>query len=227
MNRHRRNFLALTASGLAVSLTRPAFADPQEPDLIVHNAKVHTVDGATPKAQAFAVRAGRFVAVGSNDIKSLAGKKTQAIDAKGMMVVPGFIDTHNHCGAGGVGIEKPGGAGLLYDVMAGNPYEVEHVSIASIVAKLKAKAATLPPGTWVMGWFLDDTKLADGRALNIQDLDKVSADHPVAVVHRGGHTFFVNSKAFQLASVTKNTPNPYGGTFDKDSAGELNGYEYD
>ena len=223
MNRHRRDFLALTASGLAVSLTRPAFADPQEPDLIVHNARVHTVDGATPKAQAFAVRAGRFVAVGSNDIKSLAGKKTQAIDAKGMMVVPGFIDTHNHCGAGGVGIEKPGGAGLLYDVMAGNPYEVEHVSIASIVAKLKAKAATLPPGTWVMGWFLDDTKLADGRALNIQDLDKVSADHPVAVVHRGGHTFFVNSKAFQLASVTKNTPNPYGGTFDKDSAGELNG----
>jgi predicted amidohydrolase YtcJ len=223
MNRHRRDFLALTASGLAMGMPRAAFADPQEPDLIVHNARVHTVDGAMPRAQAFAVRAGRFVAVGGNEIKSLAGKKTQAYDAKGMMVVPGFIDTHNHAGAGSVGSGGSGGEGLLYNVHVGNPYEVEQVSIASIVAKLKAKAQTLPPGTWVMGDFLDDTKLADKRPLNVHDLDKVSADHPVVVVHRGGHTFFVNSKAFQLAGVTKDTPNPYGGTFDKDAGGALNG----
>ena len=74
------------------------FADPQDPDLIVHNARVHTVNDALPKAQAFAVRAGRFVAVGGDDIRSLAGKKTRVFDAKGMMVVPGFIDTHNHAG---------------------------------------------------------------------------------------------------------------------------------
>jgi len=200
-----------------------ALADPQEPDLIVHNARVHTVDNAVPKAQAFAVRAGRFVAVGGEDIKSLAGKKTRSLDAKGMMVVPGFIDTHNHAGAGGIGNGYAGGEGLLYDVHVGNPYEVEQVSIASIIAKLKTKAATLPPGTWVLGNFLDDTKLADKRPLNVHDLDKVSADHPVMVVHRGGHTIFVNSKAFQLAGVTKATPNPFGGTFDKDGNGELNG----
>jgi len=170
------------------------------------------------------VRAGRFVAVGSNDIKSLAGKKTQVIDAKGMMVVPGFIDTHNHAGAGGAAFTgNAGGEGLLYDVHVGNPYEVEQVSIASIIAKLQAKAKTLPPGTWVLGNFLDDTKLADKRPLNVHDLDKVSPDHPVGVVHRGGHTFFVNSKTFQLAGVTKATPNPFGGTFDKDAQGELNG----
>ena len=107
MNRHRRDFLALSSASLT-GLSSRAFADPQEPDLIVHNDRVHTVDGALPKAKSFAVRAGRFVAVGSNDIKNLAGKKTQITDAKGMMVVPGFIDTHNHCGAGGVGIGKPG-----------------------------------------------------------------------------------------------------------------------
>jgi len=200
-----------------------AFADPQEPDLIVHNARVHTVNDALPKVQAFAVRAGRFVAVGGDDIRSLAGKKTRVFDAKGMMVVPGFIDTHNHAGAGGIGNGNAGGEGLLYDVHVGNPYEVEQVSIASIIAKLKAKAATLPPGTWVLGNFLDDTKLSDKRPLNVHDLDKVSADHPVIVVHRGGHTIFVNSKAFQLAGVTKATPNPFGGTFDKDASGELNG----
>lgn len=220
---NRRGFMALSAGGLT-GLSGWAFADPQEPDLIVFNAKVHTVDTALPKAEAFAVRAGRFVAVGSNDIKSLAGKKTQLYDAKGMMVVPGFIDTHNHAGAGGRAFTgNAGGEGLLYDVAVGNPYEVEQVSIASIIAKLKAKAATLPPGTWVIGTFLDDTKLADKRTLTVHDLDKVSADHPVGVIHRGGHTLFVNSKAYQMAGITKATPDPFGGTFDKDGNGELNG----
>jgi hypothetical protein len=219
---NRRRFMSLLGGAVA-GAAAPAFADPQEPDLIVHNARVHTVNDALPKAQAFAVRAGRFVAVGGGDIKSLAGKKTRVFDAKGMMVVPGFIDTHNHAGAGGIGNGNAGGEGLLYDVHVGNPYEVEQVSIASIITKLKAKAATLPPGTWVLGNFLDDTKLADKRPLNVHDLDNVSADHPVIVVHRGGHTIFVNSKAFQLAGVTKATPNPFGGTFDKDANGELNG----
>jgi len=213
----------LMGGAVAGAALDPAFADPQEPDLIVHNARVHTVNDALPKVQAFAVRAGRFVAVGGDDIRSLAGKKTRVFDAKGMMVVPGFIDTHNHAGAGGIGNGNAGGEGLLYDVHVGNPYEVEQVSIASIIAKLKAKAATLPHGTWVLGNFLDDTKLSDKRPLNVHDLDKVSADHPVIVVHRGGHTIFVNSKAFQLAGVTKATPNPFGGTFDKDASGELNG----
>jgi len=223
MSGHRRQFLALTGGGIAGTLAGAAFADPQEPDLIVFNAKVHTVDATLPRASAFAVRAGRFVAVGDDDIKSLTGKKTQIFDAKGMMIVPGFIDTHNHAGAGGVGNGYAGGEGLLYDTHVGNPYEVEQVSIASIITKLRAKAATLPPGTWVLGNFLDDTKLSDKRPLNVHDLDKVSSDHPVIVVHRGGHTAFVNSKAFQLAGVTKSTPNPFGGTFDKDAGGELNG----
>jgi len=140
------------------------------------------------------------------------------------MVVPGFIDTHNHAGAGGAAFTgNAGGEGLLYDVHVGNPYEVEQVPIASIIAKLKTEAQRLPPGTWVVGNFLDDTKLADKRPLNVHDLNKVSADHPVGVVHRGGHTFFVNSKAFQMAGVTKATPNPFGGTFDKGPDGELNG----
>lgn len=213
----RRRFMSLAGGGFVGSVgmqwAGAASADPQEPDLIVYNAKVHTVDNATPMAQAFAVRSGRFVAVGSNDIKSLAGRRTQSYDANGMMIVPGFIDAHNH----------GGGEGLLYDVLVGNPYEVELVSIDSIVSKLKAKARTVPPGTWVEGFFLDDTKLKDKRPLNVHDLDKATTDHPVAVHHRGGHTTFVNSKAFQMAGITKNTPNPFGGTYDKGQNGELNG----
>jgi predicted amidohydrolase YtcJ len=186
----------------------------QDPDLVVFNAKVYTVDPLEPTAQAFAVKAGRFVAVGSTeDVKTLIGKRTQAFDAKQMTVVPGFIDAHNHAP----------GAILLYEVLVGNPYEVEFVTIASIVDKLRARARETPPGFWVEGYFFDDTKVQDKRALNIQDLDRVSGDHPVAVRHRGGHTSYYNSKAFALAGVTKNTPNSPAGTFDRDANGELNG----
>ena len=211
-NHNRREFMNLTA-GVLAAIAAARAAD-QDADLVVFNAKVHTVDAAKPRAQAFAVKGGRFIAVGSNDeIKSLIAKSTQTFDAKQMTIVPGFIDCHNHA-TGNV---------LLYEVLVGNPYEVEFVTIASIVEKLKAKAAQLPPGTWVEGYFFDDTKVKDGRLINLHDLDEVSKDHPVAVHHRGGHTSFYNSKAFEMADINKSTPNPPGGTFDRDANGNLNG----
>ena len=112
---------------------------------------------------------------------------------------------------------------LLNEVLVGNPFEVEFVSIRSIIGKLRERAQQTPPGTWVEGYFFDDTKLSDKRALNIRDLDEVSTEHPVIVRHRGGHTYFYNSKAFAMAGVTKDTPNPMGGTYDKDANGNLNG----
>src|SRR6202051_4393273 len=126
-------------------------------------------------------------------MKSLIGKRTQVLDARWMTIVPGFIDAHNHAP----------GAILLYEVLVGNPYDVEFVTIASIVDKLRAKARETPPGFWVEGYFFDDTKVKDGRQLNVHDLDQVSRDHPVAVRHRGGHTSYYNSKALALAGVTK------------------------
>ena len=91
----------------------------QDPDLIVINAKVYTMDTRAPRAEAFAVTNGRFTAVGTtNDIKGLAGTRTQTFDAKGMTVVPGFIDCHNHAG----------GEVLLNEVLVGNPFDVEFVT---------------------------------------------------------------------------------------------------
>lgn len=218
----RRDFMGFAVAGAAgvAGSAAPAWlqaaqsARSIEPDLVVVNAKVYTMDDRAPQAQAFAVHNGRFVAVGTSaEIRSLATRRTQVIDAKGMTVVPGFIDTHNHAG----------GTTLLYEVLVGNPFEVEFVSIASIIAKLKARAAQTPPGQWVSGYFHDDTKLTDKRQLTRQDLDQVSTEHPVVVRHRGGHTSFYNSKAFELAKVTKDTPAPAGGTFDKDANGELSG----
>ena len=228
-NRHsRREFMGLTAAGAAGALTRPWTGESQSAafvrawqgaqgsaaDLVVFNAKVYTMDPAVPRAEAFATMGGRFVAVGSTaDIKGLIGKRSQTFDAKGMTVVPGFIDTHNHAG----------GTTLLYEVLVGNPFEVEFVTIASIIDKLRTKARQTPAGMWVEGYFHDDTKLKDKRPLTVHDLDQVSTEHPVAVQHRGGHTSFYNSKAFELAGITANTPNPPGGTFDRDATGALNG----
>ncbi len=194
--------------------TQAATAGGQDPNLIVLNAKVHTMDSRSPRAEAFAVTGGRFTAVGSSsDIKGLAGKNTQTFDAKGMTIVPGFIDCHNHAV----------GETLLNEILVGNPFEVEFVSIRSIIGKLRARAQQTPAGTWVEGHFFDDTKVSDKRALTIRDLDEVSTEHPVIVRHRGGHTYFYNSKAFAMAGVTKDTPNPMGGTYDKDADGNLNG----
>jgi hypothetical protein len=167
-----------------------------------------------PRAEAFAVRSGRFQAVGSNEkVRNLARRNTTIYDAQQMCIVPGFIDCHNHAEA----------ETLLYGVLVGNPFEVEFVSIDSIVDKLRRRAAELPPGTWVEGEFFDDTKVRDKRALNIHDLDRVSNQHPVVVHHRGGHTAFFNSVAFRLAGITKDSPNPSGGTFDHDASGALTG----
>ena len=226
-HRSRREFMNVTGATVAgvvgapflggatkVQAVQAAVTGGQDPDMLVVNAKVYTVDPRAPRAEAFAITNGRFSAVGSTaDIKGLAGKSTQVYDAVGMTIVPGFIDCHNHAG----------GETLLYDVLVGNPFEVEFVSILSIVGKLKAKAQTLPPGTWIEGYFFDDTKVKDTRGLHKKDLDEVSKDHPVVVRHRGGHTSFYNSKAFEMAGITKNTPNPMGGTYDKDPDGQLNG----
>jgi predicted amidohydrolase YtcJ len=210
----RRGVLGAAAATLGSWPARGAIlADPRSADMVVRHAHVYTMS-SSPRAEAFAVRDGRFIAVGSNEaIGSLIGRGTQVLDARGMTVVPGFIDCHLH----------PEGETLLYEVLVGNPFEAEFVTIGSIISKLKERAARTPPGQWVQGFFYDDTKVKDGRLITRDDLDRVSSDHPVVVYHRGGHTSFYNSKAFSLAGVTKTTPNPFGGTFDRDASGELNG----
>src|SRR5271168_5506397 len=123
----RRDFMAMTGAGIAgAAIPRWAaavesFAKARDAELVVFNAKVYTVEPRVPNAEAFAVRGGKFIAVGkSEQIKGLIGKGTQTIDAQGMTVVPGFIDSHNHAS----------GNTLLYEVLVGNPYEVEFVTIA-------------------------------------------------------------------------------------------------
>ena len=179
------------------------------PDLIVHAGTVHTVDDAQATAQSFAVKGGRFIAVGSrSDVENLRAAGTHVIDAGDAIAVPGFIDAHTH----------PAGAGLseLKNV------NVDVRSIAEIQERMAARARETPPGEWIVGFKYDDTKLSEGRPINRRDLDEAVPDHPAVVGHRGGHTSVYNSRAFEAAGITADTPDPDGGRFYREG-GELTG----
>src|SRR6266478_9097108 len=191
----RRGFMNLTGAGIAalVGGAWPGTAaanEGRDADLVVFNAKVYTVDSRAPKVEAFAVKAGRFIAVGNTSkMKALIGDGTQTFDAKQMAVTPGFIDCHNHA---------PGDV-LLYEVIVGNPYVVEFVTIDSIVEKLRSKAAQTPPGMWIDGYFLaikgsiTSGKLADFVVLsdNLFTVDKQKIkDLQIVRTVVGGNTVY-------------------------------------
>ena len=211
----RKEFLglgALLAGGAACAELPGSEAqgpgdDDRQPDLAVLNGRVYTVDDAAPQAEAFAVKHGRFIAVGrTDDVRNLVGPNTDVIDAAGMTVTPGFIDTHCH----------PSGVNELYGV------NTNLRTVAEIQAVLRAKAAETPPGYWVSGFMFDDTKVVDGP-LHRTHLDEAVPDHPVNVAHRGGHTNWYNSTAFELAGITRDTPDPADGRFTRDADGGLAG----
>ena len=173
-----------------------AAASRGEPDLVVVNARVLTSDAAAPRAEAFAVKHGRFTAVGSStDVRNLATGRTTVVDAQRMTVVPGFIDAHSH----------PSGVQELYGV------NTNLRTVREIQSAIRQKAESTPPEVWVTGFMFDDTKL--DRPLTRTDLDEATREHPVSVAHRGGHTNFYNSKAFELAGITAQTPDPPDGRF--------------
>jgi predicted amidohydrolase YtcJ len=176
-------------------------------DLLLINATIYTMDAALPRAQALAVVGGRFVAVGSNaDVTNLKKAGTPVIDAAGGTVVPGFIDCHCH----------PSGVQELYGVNC----NVRRV--ADIQNAVRAAAKKRAPEFWITGFMFDDTKLDDGP-LHRRHLDEVTRDHPVVINHRGGHTSWYNTKALEMAGITRATPDPEHGRFFRDESGELTG----
>jgi predicted amidohydrolase YtcJ len=184
-------------------------------ELVVQNANIITIDPARPRAQALAVRHGRFSAVGNNsDVTGLIGPGTRVLDGRGKTVLPGFIDAHIHVLNSGV-----------RHVMAA---DCDLPTIAAIQEALREWAAQTPVGEWVQGFKFDDTKTDQRRFLNQQDLDAVSTQHPILVAHRAGHIFYMNTRALEVAGFNHETPDPPGGRLGRDPlTGELNGAVYE
>jgi predicted amidohydrolase YtcJ len=211
----RGEFLGLTA-GLAASLVpgpqetnRSQGRPPADSDLVVVNGRVYTSDPSQPVAEAFAVKDGRFTAVGrSDDVRNLATARTTVIDARTRTIVPGFIDAHTHPAWGGI------------EELLGVNCDLR--SIDEIKRAIHARAADTPPDHWVLGFKYDDTRTRDHRRITREDLDEACSDRPVQIKHRGGHLSWYNSQAFAAAGVTVNTPDPQGGVFVRRN-GQLDG----
>ena len=182
------------------------------------NGRVVTCDPRQPSAEAVAVRAGRIVAVGDDAsvraevATSEAGAATaEEIDLGGRTVVPGFIDAHNHFACTAETFfaidARPASAG----------------SIAELLVLVDHAAERTTPGGWVRGFGMDFTKFAEGRRPTRWDLDEVTREHPVVILHVSGHYALVNSRALAERGITDDVGDPPGGSFERDSAGRPTG----
>jgi len=204
--------LTLCLAGCApLALDAERNAQHNAPELIVVNAKVVTVDDQASIAQAFAVRDGRFLAVGDNaQIRAMAGAATRIIDAQGRTVTPGLNDGHIHMVR----------AGFWWK------YEArldETQSLAEILDIIKTRAQQTPRGTWILtlgGWH--HSQIKERRMPTRAELDAVAPDHPVYVqaLREVGQ---MNSMAMKLSGITASMPLPPGVSIGKDAAGQFDG----
>ncbi len=186
------------------------FAQNLTADLIVVNAKVHTMDSAKRTAEAFAVMGNKIVAVGTNDeIKKLANAETKTIDAQGKVVIPGFNDAHVHFLEGGYQLSSVD----LRD--AKSPEE--------FVKRIKEFAAKLPKGRWILGGKWDHENWTPNNLPTAAMIDAVTPDNPVFIDRLDGHMALANSAAMKLAGVDKNTKDVAGGEIVRDKDGNPTG----
>jgi len=200
--------LAQSFLGLLGAMAMPA-AIPQGPapvaDTIYAGGPIVTMNDAAPRAEAIAVKDGRIVAVGTRDeVAKFQASATKVVDLGGKALLPGFIDGHGHVFTTGV---QAVSANLL------PAPDGEGNSIAKIQELLRAYAATPTAKKFgmILGFGYDDAQLAERRHPTRDELDAVSTDIPILIIHQSGHLGVMNGKALELASITATTADPQGG----------------
>lgn len=179
------------------------------PDLVVYGGPVITLDAADRVAEALAVEDGVITAVGTRDtILASADDDTQRIDLAGRALLPGFFDSHSH--ATGVGMQA-----LSANLLSAPDGEGNSIAdLQRLLGEYLASEPALLAGTgWLVGFGYDDSQLSDGRYPTRHDLDAVSGDIPIVIIHQSGHLGVANTRALELAGITAQTPDPEGGLF--------------
>jgi len=199
----------IAASVLAFLAARAAPLDaaenaPMKPaELLLRNGKVYTLDRRRPWAQAVAVADGKILYVGSNAVAAaFAGAATRVIDLHGNMLLPGLSDSHIHPALG--------------EYFNRRLCNVQSFTLEEGYSKLAKCAQAAPPGGWVVafGWYgTDNPKLSE---VTLARLDAIIPDRKLAVIARDFHTIWVNSTTMRDRGITRDTPDPAGGSFVRD-----------
>ena len=177
-------------------------------DLVIKNATVVTVDPGNTISEAVAVFGGKIVKVGTNrGIAPFVGEKSSVLDLEGKTLIPGFNDSHTHNVATGEFLHS---LGLIDAAPELTP------TIPVLLERVRERVKDTSKGGWVGGKNYVPEAVKEKRWPSLEELDSVAPDNPLIIIIRGYHAHVVNSKALQLAGITKDTPNPEGGVIDKD-----------
>ncbi|GAB3278851.1 amidohydrolase [Parahaliea aestuarii] len=176
-------------------------------DRIFYGDHIITMDPDQPAAEAVAIRGDKIVYVGDRSAAAeLLGEQTKIVELGDRALIPGLIDSHGH-----VTMQ----ARLIDYVNASSPPVGPVENIQDIQQLLRDRLASNPPaeGQWLMAYGYDDSLLAEKRHPTRADLDKVSTDVPIYMMHVSGHLGTANSAALEAAGIDENTPDPQGGVF--------------
>ncbi|WP_198351222.1 amidohydrolase [Flavisphingomonas formosensis] len=201
---------ALTAAAM-LSVAGPLAAAGPAADTLYVNGTVIPMTGAGDVAQAVAVKDGRILRVGSSaDLLRLRGKATRVVDLGGKTMLPGFIDAHGHISM----------LAQFVDFAQLMPPPVGTVGdMSGLLAALRKQAADKPDG-WIVGVGYDDAELAEKRHPTRQELDTVSADRPIMLLHVSGHLATLNTKALELVGMLHPDADPQGGVIRREADGK-------
>jgi predicted amidohydrolase YtcJ len=172
------------------------------PDVILVNARIHTLDAAQPIARSVAIRDNKILAVGTDDAMRSLLPDAAVIDLHDRCVIPGLIDAHLHAEWTALGLKN---------------IDAETSTVAEVLRRVAERAKITPKGAWLRGhgW---NQNVWGGVFPTMADLDRAAPEHPVYLTAKSGHAGWANSLALKLAGITPSTPNPTGGEIVRDAA---------
>ena len=200
---------------LGLGTSMPSFGS-EFADVIYHSGNIITINDTLPIAEAVAVQDGKILAVGTNDkVFAFKGDETALIDLGGSTMLPGFVDAHGHVMAGGL-------QALSANLLAPPDGEVKDISSLQDTLRewMEANSGIVEKIELVVGFGYDNAQLTELRHPVRQELDEVSKDVPIVLVHQSGHIISVNSKALEIGGITAQTANPTGGVIQRQDDGK-------
>ncbi|MCV6586437.1 MAG: amidohydrolase [Marinibacterium sp.] len=206
---------AMAALSVGLATQAPA----QDADTIYLGGPILTMDDATPRADALAVLDGRILAVGAlDDVHRHRGAATRIVDLDGRALLPGFVDAHGHAMA--IGLQA-----LSANLLPAPDGPVNDIaSLQQVLGDYaQAHAARIDALGVLIGFGYDDSQLAELRHPTRHDLDAVSADLPIFILHQSGHIAVANTAALGLVGFAADTPEMQGGVIRREADGAPDG----